>query len=70
MYYDNKFTIHSAVHGFARRRNFIAVHTADYTAIRATQDEVAVYQNELDRVTNVNSLLTEHAEKINLLPTI
>jgi hypothetical protein len=38
------------------------------TAIRATQDEVAVYQNELDRVTNVNSLLTEHAEKINLLP--
>lgn len=36
--------------------------------IRAVQDEIAIYQSELDRVTDVNTLLGQHVEKINLLP--
>ncbi len=37
-------------------------------AIRATQDQTAVYQNELDRVTAVNDMLQRHINTINTLP--
>lgn len=37
-------------------------------AIRATQDQTAVYQSELDRVTAVNDMLQRHINTINTLP--
>lgn len=36
--------------------------------IRATQDQTAVYQNELSRVTEVNDMLQAHTNTINTLP--
>lgn len=36
--------------------------------IRATQDQVAIYQSELDRVNEVNNTLQDHINEINLLP--
>lgn len=38
------------------------------TDIRLTQDQVGVYQGELDRVNEVNNLLQKHVNDINLLP--
>ncbi|MCU0678630.1 MAG: hypothetical protein MUF19_03555 [Candidatus Pacebacteria bacterium] len=37
-------------------------------SIRATQDDIAIYQNELDRVTEVNDILRTHTNTINTLP--
>jgi hypothetical protein len=36
--------------------------------IRATQDQAAVYQSELNRVTEVNDILRGHSNAINTLP--
>jgi hypothetical protein len=38
------------------------------TEIRATQDNISAYENELDRVTNVNDLLRSHTSAIDALP--
>ncbi len=38
------------------------------TEVRAVQDQIAVYENELTRVTDVNTRLSEHTSAINKLP--
>jgi hypothetical protein len=38
------------------------------TDIRATQDHISEYENELDRVTSVNDMLRSHASAIDALP--
>ncbi len=38
------------------------------TNVRAVQDQMSIYQSELDRVNEVNTLLSKHISDINLLP--
>ncbi len=36
--------------------------------VRAVQDQIAIYENELTRVTDVNTRLSEHSSAINKIP--